>query len=196
MSDWELSATDRNNWRKVCSNSIHSFEEARLDFMKVRRQERKEANSRSVNPLWSTCTCDTCKCVCHWRTGLYTLQSIIDETCRVDSVHECLCVPVQLQKYDQPEKLSRQWDSDINMTHCRSCLADGRCELCRLTTSPHTWWTCTQWHHNNNNNNMAMFGSDYCLYLLHVFHCFEAVLLNHLFSVCALPLFKLRCLHS
>jgi len=97
-SDWQSSATDRSNWRKVRSNSIHSFEEAHLDSMKIRRQQRKEATSSTINPLRSTCTCNTCtinplrstctcntgtinplrstctcntgKCICHLRIGL------------------------------------------------------------------------------------------------------------------------------
>ena len=66
-SDWESSATDRSNWRKDCSNFIHSFEEARLDWMKVCWQKREEVTSTTVNPLWSTYTCNTCGCICHSR---------------------------------------------------------------------------------------------------------------------------------
>ena len=93
MSDWESSATDRSNWREVCSNSIHSCEEARLDSMNVRRQQRKEATSSAINPLRSTCTCDTCKRICHSRIWLYAhAKRHGRDSSHVDAVP--LCLPV------------------------------------------------------------------------------------------------------
>ena len=68
-SRWEMLASSRSKWRKICGDGISSFEKSRVDELKKARIRRKEGSVVSAD-----FQCDVCGRRCASRIGLFSHQ--------------------------------------------------------------------------------------------------------------------------